>query len=379
MRHNLFKSLATLILGNLAVLFAVEAHAANLQAKDAQALQQMGEKAVIVIKRKRTESLNGYLLIICKASSWKALEKDSDLGPFLKHKKAASNLEAIVATPSNAKDGSTYGIYFQDNKPIGFVEIKTGQGERITAENVAKGFVSVTEDPGPGTAGQIRFEIGQVYSDDDQPIPTLTVISDGKTAPANQQEDYRSGAIKTSSGFLLVWNQPNNYYILEIKGKDVRQTSTDRKVFSVDGMFLQVVDAPIENFLQAAKRQGLDDKAILEAHRDWEAKFLDGEYKAKLKIESSSQKLTSGKEALLWAASVPETVKTNVKKQVYLTLVKGDYVLMLGGAVTDTTGDSAVRQLLLNTIETLKTSDKPTDLQKLRDAIRKESSGAGVN
>ena len=118
-------------------------------------------------------------------------------------------------------------------------------------------------------------------------------------------------------------NEPNNYYILEIKGKDVRQTSTERKFFSVDGMFLQIVDVPLENVLQAAKRQDLDDKAILEAHRDWEAKFMQGEYKAKLKIESSWQKLTNGKDALLWQANIPESATGIVKKQVYLTLVTG--------------------------------------------------------
>ena len=77
----------------------------------------------------------------------------------------------------------------------------------------------------------------------------------------------------------------------------------------------------------------------------------------------------------MWHAVVPESAKSNVKKQVYLSVVNGDYVLMLGGVVTDTIVESATQQLLLNTIETLKTSDKPTDLQKLRDAIRKETAG----
>ena len=378
MRHILFKSLALLIVSNLAVLFAVKAHGTNYQEKTSPTLQHHGAKAVLVIKKKRTESLNGYLLIVCNAPDWKSLEKDSDLGPFLKYKKAASNL-VVVAMPENAKGDSTYAIYFQDNKPIGFVEIKTSKGEKITEANVAKAYTAVTEDSDRGATDQIRFEPVELFSDDDKPIPTLKVISDGQLPSANQQGDYRSGAIKSSSGYLLVWNQPNNYYILEVKGKDVRQTSTERKVFSVDGMFLQIVDAPIENFLQAAQRQKLDDKAILDTHRDWEVKFLESEYKAKLEIESSWQKLTNGKDALLWLATVPETAKTNVKKQMYLTLVKGDQVLMLGGAVTGTTAESAARQLLLNTIETLKTSDTPNDLQKLRDATLKESPGSGVN
>ena len=372
MRHILIKSLTiTLIVSNLALFFSVKAHSSNYQ--DSPTLEQIGEKAVTVIKKKRTESLNGYLLIVCKAPSWKVLEKDSDLGPFLRYKKAAKNLDAIVAMPSNVKEGSTYGVYFQDNKPIGFVEIKTGKGETITEENLAKAYVSITEEIDQGSAGQIRFKRGEAYSDNNEPITTLEVISD------NQQEDYRSGAIKSSRGYLVVWNQPNNYYVLEIKGKDVRQTSTERKFFSVDGMFLQIVDVPIADVLQTANRQKPEDKAILEAHRDWEAKFLEGEYKEKLKIESSWQKLSNGKDALLWQASVPESIKTNVKKQVYLSVVQGDYVLMLGGVVTDTIEESATQQLLRTTIETSKTSNKPTDLQKLRDTIRKESSGSGVN
>ncbi len=366
MKHILIKSLTTLV---VAILLTGKVHGENYQEKISPALQQLGEKAVILIKKKRAESLNGYMLIVCKAASWKSLEKDSDLGPFLRYKTAAGNLDAIVATPANPKDGSTYGIYFQDNRPNGFVEIKTGKGEKVTSENVAKAYTAVTEDS-DSVAKQIRFELGEVYSDDNQPIPTLTVVSDGQPGPANPQEDYRSGTIKSASGYLLVWNQPKNYYVLEIKGKDVRQTSTDRKLFNVDGMFLQIIDAPIENVIQAEKRQNLDDKAILEAHRDWEAKFMEGEYKTKLEVASSWRKLTNGKDALLWQVSVPESARSNVRKQVYLTMVQGDYVLMLGGAVTGTTEESATQQLLLSTIETLKTSDKPTDLQKLRDTIR---------
>lgn len=362
MRHIFLKSLTALIACNLLVLY---------QGNNSPTLQQMGEKAVLTIKKKRAESLSGYLLVICKASIWKALEKDADLGPFLKYKKADSNLDVIVAMPENPKNGSTYGIYFQDNKPIGFAEIKTGQGETVTQDSLAKAYVSVTEES--GAVDQIRFETVEVVSDDDKPIPALRVLSDGPPPPANQQEDFRSGAIKTVSGYLLVWNQPKNYYILEIKGKDVKQTSTDRKVFSVDGMFLQIVDASIANFLQIPSGQKAADKSILETHRDWEAKFLESEYKAKLIIESSWQKLTNGKDALFWMAGVPESAKTNVKKQVYLTVVNGDYVLMLGGAVTGVTGESAAQQLLVNVAETLKTSDKPSDLQKLRDSARKET------
>lgn len=191
--RSIFKSLATLVV--IAVVLTSEVHS---QPNDSH--HEIGAKAVVVIKKRRTESLNGYLLIVCKASGWKSLEKDSDLGPFLRHKKPANNLDAIVAMPENPKDGSTYGIYFQDHKPIGFVEIKTGKGEKINPENVAKAYISITEASDPGTANQIRFQPGEAYTDDDKPIPTLKVVSDGDGAVA----DFRSGAIKSAHGLLLL-------------------------------------------------------------------------------------------------------------------------------------------------------------------------------
>lgn len=191
---------------------------------------------------------------------------------------------------------------------------------------------------------------------------------------AMTQDEYESGAIKTSYGFLLVWNKPNNHYTLEIRGKNVRQISTQQVRFSVDGMFLQIVNAPTSNFIASVNRKTMDDKAILEAHRDWEVKFMEGDYKEKLKVESSWQKLSNGKDALVWQINVPDSAHSNVTKQISLTLMRGDFVLMLGGVVTDTISESASRQLLLNTAETLKTSDQPIDLRKLQESIRKVAS-----
>ncbi len=188
---------------------------------------------------------------------------------------------------------------------------------------------------------------------------------------AGQREKYRSGAINTRTGLLLVSNDADNWYTLEIKGSDVRLTSTKPKVFNVDGMFLQVVTAKISKFLGEQEKRPTDEKTILQAHRDWEAKYAQGNYQEKLVIESSWRKLDSGKDALIWKYNVPEGTRTNVKEQIYLTVVKGDYVLMLGGIVTDDIKEEDSSKLLLTTISSLKVSDKPIDFDQLQDSIRK--------
>ncbi|HEX8177975.1 MAG TPA: hypothetical protein VF525_00385 [Pyrinomonadaceae bacterium] len=207
----------------------------------------------------------------------------------------------------------------------------------------------------------------------------LVVLLALTVTQAKPQADYGSGAIKTKDGFLLVWNAPNNYYTLEIKGKNVRQASTERVQFSVDGMFLQILTAPVKDFIEDAKRAKMNDRAILEAHRDWEVNFMESAYKEKLKVESAWQKLSNGKDALAWQITVPESAHSNVKKQVSLTSVKGDYVMMLGGVVTDTIEEHASQQLLLNTMETLKVSNEPIDLRKLQEATRKDAAKGGTD
>ena len=86
------------------------------------------------------------------------------------------------------------------------------------------------------------------------------------------QRDYRTAAIKTETGALLVWNQPDNYFTLEIKGQDVRpNNSTSDVFFKVDGFVFQVQVAAINQFVKDSNKDSQTAQAILAAHRDWEA------------------------------------------------------------------------------------------------------------
>ncbi len=187
-------------------------------------------------------------------------------------------------------------------------------------------------------------------------------------ASAQEKEDFSNGAIKMEYGYLLVWNTPGNYYTLRIDGDDVRQISTEQIHFSVDGVFLQVVTPKIKSFLKDPEK--LDAKAILAAHQDWETNYMEGEYKEKLRIESFPQKLANGEVALLWQFEVPKSAGGNVKKQSYLTLVKGEHIFMLGSVVTDTISERASHRLLLLTALGLRPSDKPTDLGKIQALVK---------
>ena len=176
--------------------------------------------------------------------------------------------------------------------------------------------------------------------------------------------------IKTDDGILFVWNVRGLYFTLSVKGKEIKPLDDpDHIFFSVDGQVLQIQTAAINNFAPDAKEKKLEDKAILAAHRDWEAKYIEDLIHAKLAVRTFNTKLSNGSEALMWQFDMPEGMNTEAQKQLYLTLVAKDYVLMLNSEATATIPDADGRKFLLDTIATLKLSPTPIDVKKLAESI----------
>ncbi len=191
---------------------------------------------------------------------------------------------------------------------------------------------------------------------------------------APQQEDGWV-AIKTDDGILFVWNVRELHFTLTIKGKEIRPLNDPEHIFfMVDGKTLQIQVASIREFAPDVKEKKLNDKTILAAHRDWESKFLEGLLKNKLEPQSFNAKLSNGGDALLWQFNMPEGTKADAKSELYVTVVRNDYVVMLNSEATATVAEETARKFLLETMATLKISPTSIDVKKLSDSIRK---GAG--
>ena len=206
---------------------------------------------------------------------------------------------------------------------------------------------------------------------------TLFLLVSLWSVGASQQENGIN-AIKIADGYFLVWNQPDIHFTLEVKGKEVRPlNSTEHVFFNVDGIIFQVQSVAISEFLKDAEKQKLSDQAILTAHRDWEAQFIQSSLlDKKLNVQSATQRLGDGTEALLWRFDMPDmphSVRSDARAQIYLTMVKGAHVVLLNGVVRGTVAESEVRKFLLNTSTTLKTSPGPINARELQETIRKRN------
>jgi hypothetical protein len=203
-------------------------------------------------------------------------------------------------------------------------------------------------------------------------VPTRVRSATYPTLGLSTQNDLPVNAIKTIDGYLLVWNRPDLHFTVLIKGKDIKPLNdTEHVFFNVDGMVFQIQLASVSEFAPDAKEKKLDDMAILAAHRDWESKFIEGLLSSKLKVESFNAKLSNGGEASLWQYDMPEGMNAETRKQLYLSVVSGGYVLLLNSVVTTAISEEAARKFLLDTMATLKFSPTPIDVKKLSESIRK--------
>src|SRR5258705_7683658 len=179
-------------------------------------------------------------------------------------------------------------------------------------------------------------------------------------------------AIKTANGFVLVWNQPGNYFTLDIVGKDVKPVTGKDVFFNVDGKVLQVQSLAISEFLGDAKIDHTNGPAVRAAHRDWEFQYLESTLGKKLRLESTTITLKNGRSGLLWSYDMPEGLNVQAKKQIYLTVLNGENLILLNGVVDSDNSTEVMQNFLKDVALTLRPSTKPIDLMKLQEQVMSE-------
>jgi len=179
-----------------------------------------------------------------------------------------------------------------------------------------------------------------------------------------------SGVIKTRDGVLLVSNEPGNFYTMEIKGSEIKPIQDHFFWFTVDGKFLQIVNAEKSQFLSESEKN-LDEKGVLSAHMKWESDYISETLKSKLAVNSSWITLTSGKTAIAWDFDMPQVAdKQTAKRQLYILTVNGTHVIGMNTVVEKDGEEAHLRQFLLDRLNSLKPRDKVLPLAEASRQIR---------
>jgi len=188
------------------------------------------------------------------------------------------------------------------------------------------------------------------------------------------QSGEKSGMIKTSHGVLVVWNEPGNCYTVEIKGNRVSPVKDSQNLyFEVDGRFLQINTPPLTDFEKGVPFHPVPAESILRDHREWELDYISKMLGKQLFPSTEWIKLDSGGTGLYWTYNVPNVTDANrARKQLYITTLMRDHIFLVNSAQVGDDDEKTVRQFLLDTINTLKPSDKPLSLEKATQMVKDE-------
>ena len=174
-------------------------------------------------------------------------------------------------------------------------------------------------------------------------------------------------SIKTKDGYLFGNNTDQKSFTVEIKGKSVKPVNSPNPTFNVDGKIVQILIVGVDKFVTDEKKLNEDD--ILERHNIWEVNYLSEEYGEKIKAESEKISLNNRK-ALFWGFFRPK-FKDSFDRDFFLTTLVGNDLVGLSVAAEPSDEKSQIKKLLTDILSSIKVRDKPFDVRKLSEEIKK--------
>ena len=175
-------------------------------------------------------------------------------------------------------------------------------------------------------------------------------------------------SIKTADGYLHVFNGSPKSFTLEISGKTVQTHKVaGNPAFTIDGRLVQVLVVPRANFDPDRKAK---NEEILAAHQRWEFEYLKKDiFESDLKADIES--ITLGERPAIFWSFVRPKYKTEFDRDSFLITRFADGIVGLSSPVKIGDELSGSRDRLSKILRTVRFSDKPFDIQKLAESIRK--------
>ena len=185
------------------------------------------------------------------------------------------------------------------------------------------------------------------------------------------QSSDQGTVLKTEKGFLIVSNEPGNYYTVELKGKTVTQDPDCPVCLMVDSKPFEVVAVSKRHFLKDPAQE-LDDMGLLIAYRNWETESLSNLYDSRLDPLTVWLKLADGSRAVVWSYDKPPRFDgdKDIVTRVALATVKGNHLLLMDISVDKNTDAKEPQQFLLDVMNSVRTSEKPISIEQVRYVTR---------
>ncbi len=181
--------------------------------------------------------------------------------------------------------------------------------------------------------------------------------------------DEGLNVIKSESGFLFVFNDSQESFLVEIKGKKFIDVEPEELIFSIDGQIVQFTVVPLKEFFE----ENLNSDT-LQQHFDYEFDFIKKNFKVSAKPIIQRSKF--GRKVYYWELdrdlSHSDTSSETIVRQLFATTNIDSFVIMISSPITRSNDYKQCRKKIVEALKNIKFQKGKYDLEALRDSLMKK-------
>ncbi len=176
--------------------------------------------------------------------------------------------------------------------------------------------------------------------------------------------------IKSKNGFLFVFNDDSESFMIEFRGKKFIDVEPEDLVFSIDGQLFQFTVVPINVFLN--EKSDLD---TLLQHFEFELNYISKNFNIDLKnLKPKFHKNKGTNKVLFWELSYDVgstlTDEETVVKQIFASTATNKFVLLVASPLTRKNDYKQSKKRIIDALYNLRYKEGKFDLESLRDSLK---------
>ncbi|MEJ5286567.1 MAG: hypothetical protein CH6_1993 [Candidatus Kapaibacterium sp.] len=178
--------------------------------------------------------------------------------------------------------------------------------------------------------------------------------------------------IKSDKGFIFVFNDSLESFLLEFRGKKFVDIEPEELIFSIDGQVIQFTIVPVKEFYVPNL-----EKDTLQQHFEFEVDYISKSFNSQLdKVEPKKFKTRLGRKAYYWELErkVPpsDTSNETVTKQIFASTNTNLFVVLISSPLTRKNNYAECKRRIFNALKNIQINYGKYNLDSLRYSLKRK-------
>jgi hypothetical protein len=157
------------------------------------------------------------------------------------------------------------------------------------------------------------------------------------------------------------------------KSREKRLQKEGHYFMNVDGKLMQLMTAPLSDFLTREEIAARSDSTMLQKHMKFELANFEKIMNAPLNPDHKLRLLSKGRLALIWSFKMPKRLD-NVSEQLFFSTITKNHVLILNGIISNKSDYKELSRIMEKAFKSLTLKNKPVDEDDFGGSAEKEKS-----